>query len=227
MSGYKIKLLDVKTETELTKTLIFDRPNDFKFDAGQYVNVVIPTVATHGKAYTISSTPLDETLSLTIKKQGKFSSLLLALDIGAEIEIDGPQGYFFDNFSADKKNVFIAGGIGITPFISLIRESNIKQTFNDLVVLYSNKTKVETTFNAELNDLSKQTKIKLINFLTQEDINGCEIGRIDSEAIKKQINDYSERSFYLCGSISFVNDMWKILGVLGVAEEQIFTEAFF
>ena len=223
-----LKLKMIKKETPLVSSLTFETEQKIVFKAGQYFNVTIPELMSHGKAYTIASAPIDNDLVLTIKKQGKFSSALLDLKVGNEIFVDGPEGYFFDNFSADKKNVFVVGGIGITPFMSLIRDYvNNSKSLGDLVVLYSNKFKNEITFFDELTKLSAQEKIKLVNFITQEKVNDCEIGRINAELIKKLVNDCQNRNYYLCGSISFVNDMWKMIGGLGVPEEQIFTEAFF
>ncbi len=224
----KLILKSKINETNLTSTLVFNRPQDFVFKAGQYLNVVIPGLMTHGKSYTISSTPSDDYIGLTIKKQGKFSSALLELDLGAVIEVEEPQGYFFDNFSNDEKNVFLAGGIGITPFMSLLRSYNKNgASFKELELMYSNKFKNEIVFFDELKVMAEKNKIKLINFLTQEKDSQFESGRVTVETIKKQIENISEKSFYLCGSISFVNDMWLALGSLGVAEERIYTEAFF
>lgn len=223
-----LTLKNKKIETNLCSTLIFERPQDFNFNTGQYLSVSIVGLMTHGKSYTISSTPKDEYIALTIKRQGKFSSALLDLSVGETIQADVPQGYFFDKFSSDKKNVFIAGGIGITPFMSLLRSYNQEKVdYNQIELLYSNKYANEIVFFDELKTMAEKDKIKLINFLTQEKNDQFEFGRISAEVIKKQVNNLSEKSFYLCGSISFVNDMWLALGSLGVTEEQIFTEAFF
>lgn len=218
----------IKQETPLVSSLIFAKGEKLTFVAGQYLNVTMPGKLTHGKAYTIASTPSDEQVTLTIKKQGKFSSALLELKEGEEVEVSEAQGYFFDNFSSAQKNVFIVGGIGITPFMSLLRDYvKQKKDLGELVVLYSNKFKQEITFYDELKKLNDQKILKLVNFVTQEKAEACEFGRINAEAIKKHVANYQNSHFYLCGSISFVNDMWKLLGGLSVPEEHIFTEAFF
>ncbi len=229
MSKFSLQLKKINTETSTTNSLVFAVSENVIFSAGQYLNISIPDFASHSKAYTIASIPSDKDIVLTVKKQGTFSSALLNLQIGAEVIAEGPEGYFFENFSATKPTVFIAGGIGITPFMSIIRQQVKSDTdLNKLMVMYSNKTKADIVFYDELEKIKSENKIKqVINFLTQENVTGFESGRINVEAIKKQVADYKNQNYYLCGSIGFVNSMWKMIGDLGVSEESIFTEAFF
>lgn len=229
MSKFSLQLKKINIETSTTNSLVFAVSENVNFSAGQYLNISIPDFASHSKSYTIASIPSDKDIVLTVKKQGTFSSALLNLQIGAEVIAEGPEGYFFENFSAAKPTVFIAGGIGITPFMSLIRQQ-VKSgvDLNKLMVMYSNKTKADIVFYDELEKLKSENKIKqVINFLTQENVTGFESGRISVEVIKKQVADYKNQNYYLCGSIGFVNSMWKMIGDLGVSEESIFTEAFF
>lgn len=229
MPKYTLELKKIITETVTTSSLVFSSSEKINFNAGQYLNITIPDLASHSKAYTIASPPQSEEIILTIKKQGSFSSALLNLQLGAEVIAEGPEGYFFENFSQQKPFVFVAGGIGITPFISLIRDQiNSGQSLNNLIVICSNKTKADIVFYDELEKLKSENKInQVVNFLTQENMTGFESGRINVESIKKQVADYKNQNYYLCGSIGFVNSMWKMIGGLGVSEESIFTEAFF
>jgi len=129
---------------------------NYKYVSGQYV-IVKPNSVSHGKAYTISSTPKEKYICLTIKKKGEVSSAMIDLKIGEKIIFEGPYGYFYPEKKA-KNIVMFAGSIGVTPFYSIIKsriESNCK---NESLLFYSNKSVSQTPFFEELNKLSQLLK---------------------------------------------------------------------
>ena len=89
----------------------------------------------------------------------------------------------------------------------------------------------DIAFFEELNEISKNNPQIVIEYcLTQEKMKHLLVqnySRIDEEILKKRLVSFSEKSYYVCGSISFVNDMWKLLKTLGASEADIFTESFF
>ena len=152
---FECKLISKTVETEDTITLRFDVGDGSKlsFIPGQYVIAYIKgDFGIQGKAYTISSIPSDKLMALTVKKMGKFSTALHDLKIGSAVTMEGPKGSFFPDRNG-KEVVFLAAGIGITPFLSIIR-AYAKDGLSDsrkIHLFYSNKTKEDISFFDEFN----------------------------------------------------------------------------
>jgi len=225
-------LIDKKVEAENITSLFFE-PADgegFDFIAGQYVSVALPSISGRSKCYTISSSPSEKPVCLTVKKQGEFSSALIDSKVGDKLFFNGPFGRFYPGENCEDI-VFIAGGIGVTPFFSVIKEKINSRSKPKMSLLYSNKTISDIAFFDELNKLTKNKGIEtLVYFLTQERSEQPlvrEYSRINKESLKKYLGSLGGKNYYLCGSIQFVNAIWKDLKDSGVPEENIFTESFY
>ncbi len=207
----------------------------FSFIPGQFVNVYFldDRCGGQGKPYSISSIPEDKFLAITVKKIGRFSGALHDLKIGEKVKISNPQGYFCLE-DGMKEVVFLAGGIGITPFYSIIN-AHFKREIDDknLTLFYSTKTEKDIIFLKELNDLSNNwKKLKIVYILTQEKTKiprakNRELGRINAKIIKKYLKDLKNKHYFICGSIEFVNDLWKELKNNKVKEDNIRVESFY
>ncbi|MEI6297018.1 MAG: FAD-binding oxidoreductase [bacterium] len=224
-------LVNKKEEAE-NITSLFLEPTDgakYEYIPGQYVKIK-PTNLTRGKSYTISSVPGDKFVRITIKRKGEVSSALVGMSVGEKILIDGPYGRFYPNTNL-KNIVMLAGGVGITPFMGMIKDKITSNFDGDILLFYSNKTVKQTPFFDELNNLSKENPIfKIVHCLTEEKTAYPfikEYSRIDENIIKKYVNKLEDRSFYICGSVGFTDDMWKLLKGAGITEENIFTETFY
>ena len=225
-------LINKKEEAENIISLFFKTVDGFKYEyiSGQYV-VVKPDISTgRGKSYTISSDLSEENICITVKRKGEVSSFLIDLKIGDSIFFEGPYGNFYPK-KEDKDIVMIAGGIGVTPFFSIIK-NKIKLDFKkQIFLLFSNKSIERTPFFKELNNISKiNSHFKVIYCLTKDKTENPlirEYTRIDERIIKKYIISLDNKNYYICGSVEFVNDMWKTLKDIGILEELIFTETFY
>lgn len=225
-------LVDKKEEAEGIFSLYFKTVNgkEFNYIPGQYVNIKPSIKFSRSKSYTISSIPSEKYVCITIKKKGDTSSTIIDLNIGDNLVLEGPYGNFYPE-TEDKDVVMIAGGIGVTPFFSIIKDK-LKSAFKKKILLfYSNKTIKKAAFFEEFNTLSKDNKnFEIIYCLTEEKTgnkNVKEFNRIDEKMIKNYIASLNDKCYYICGSVGFVNDMWKSLKNIGVLEEDIFTESFF
>lgn len=225
-------LVDKKEEASDVISLFFKTVDNSKYEfiPGQYVGVKPPFVKGHGKCYTISSIPSEKAVSLTIKRKGEVSSALIDMCVGDKVTFDGPYGNFYPEESMSDV-VMIAGGIGVTPFYSAIKsklESDIK---TKITLIYSNKTKNDIVFYDSLNELSKDNPLlDIIYCLTQEKTNDPLINeyvRIDNDMLNRYVAPNKNRCYYICGSISFVDSIWKALKEIGVLEDAIFTESFY
>lgn len=224
-------------ETDNTVTLRFlpAKGKIIFFKPGQFIIIYFMDNRRdgQGKPYSISNIPSDNFLNITIKKIGKFSGALHNLKIGEKIKISDAQGYFYPEDEM-KDVIFLAGGIGITPFYSIIN-TYFRQGINDknLTLFYSNKTETDSVFLKELNNLTiKYPKLKVIYLLTQQknkpSFGGkIEFQRLDIKILKKHLENLNNKHYFICGSIGFVNDLWKCLKDNKVKEDNIKVESFY
>ena len=194
------------------------------FRAGQYLSIRLKigdSVLT--RPYSICSAPLDALnggkYALTIKRaQDGFASdyLLANLKAGDKIEASGPEGAFYYDPIRDAANVVgIAGGSGITPFLSMA--AAIADGTEDfcLSILYGSRTKDDILLRDEFDGIAAKTdKVKVIHVLSEEKAEGFEYGFITAELIKKHSPGNEEFSVFLCGPqqmYSFVDNELKLL----------------
>lgn len=225
-------LVDKKPEAADVTSLFF-KPTDgleYDYQPGQYVDIKPSSVHSHGKSYTISSIPSDEFVSLTIKKSGTISTAMLDMRINDKVIFDGPHGNFYPE-NPTNNIVMLAGGIGITPFFSIIKNMIKSGSDAKITLIYSNKTKNDITFFGILNKLAcSSPNLEIVYCLTQEkvtDLNINEFKRIDQDIINKYAPHLKNTNYYICGSIKFTSDMWRTLKSMNIDEDDIFTEAFF
>lgn len=230
MKKIQLKIKNKKIEAPGVSTIFFSPPKSFQYHSGQFIDVYFPEIAgEQGKSYSLSSSPVENFFSITVKAIGGFSNHLRALKKGGILLSSEPYGFFFSE-SRDSHLVMLAGGIGVAPFRSIILEELSCNPNRKISLFYSSRTKNDIIFNEEL-DLwqGKYKNLKVIHFLTREKKveKGKEKGRITTEKILKEIFDLENLEFLICGSIDFVRDMRKGLRRGGVPEEAIYTEAFF
>jgi ferredoxin-NADP reductase len=206
----------------------------FDFTPGQYVIVSIRAVGINdavGKMYTMSSAPESSHFNITIRKIGPFSRALCDLSIGADVLVTGPYGELFPKDGLEQMVCF-AGGIGITPFFSMMQYfgTSTGDRPRTITVFYSNKTPADAAFLKELDELTTALSgLTVVNTFTREAApkDGGETGRIDAAMIQKYVSDIIRCDCFICGSIDFSDSMWRILTAMGVSDERIFIETFY
>ncbi|MCF7843321.1 FAD-dependent oxidoreductase [Candidatus Gracilibacteria bacterium] len=228
-TNYIVKEKIVESHDVVTLKLICDAGIP-EYIAGQFITVFFDDIGNaEGKSYTISSAPSEDTLNLTVKGIGEFSNKLCSLNIGDNLEASLPYGYFYSE-SDNTSLIMIAGGIGVTPFRSMIADALKSNSSRKLVLFYSNKTSSDIIFGNEFIELQKtHSTFDINNYLTRQDIvpEGVKSGRITIDDIVNITKDIKDKEFLICGSIPFVRDFWKGLKEAGIPEETIYTEAFF
>ncbi len=183
------------------------------------------TGAKISRAYSIASAPQQNFLEFLIGLvHGQFTSHLDTAKIGDEYLVTGPYGQFSFSPELNKKVLFLAGGTGISPFLSMLREINMLGCSNDVRMLYSVRYPNEIIRRAELEELAKQTCLNLSVTVTRpQPGNGWtgETGRIDADMIKKLVPDYAERTPYICGPLAFAKAMKDVLISIGIPPADI------
>jgi len=226
----------VENRTALTSaisTITFELPDGSipAYRPGQFINVYFPESGTpEGKAYSMSSAPSEGVMSITVRAIGQFSNRLCALKECDTLVASLPYGYF-NSESEDSHLVMLAGGIGVTPFRSMIVESLHTDPSRKMSLFYSSRTNADLIFKKKFDELQeKHAHFEAHYFVTREKPrhDPVEAGRMTAEGVLKQLRGYRRnQEFLICGSIPFVSDMWKGLRAGGVPEEAIYTEAFF
>ena len=222
---------DTITETPGVSTLRMSLTDGTvpKYIPGQFITVYVPSLGTsEGKAYSISSAPQEKTLTITVKEIGKFSRYLCSRRPGDEIEGSLPYGYFYSE-SGTSTLALVCGGIGVAPFRSMLLAGAHNTPRRPVYLFYSNRTAQDIIFKKTLDELHLSNKnLRVLHFITREQTEPPNInGRISARSILNELKDEKNPEFLLCGSISFVRDLWRDLRAAGVPEETIYTEAFF
>ena len=233
-TSYKIKFLKKENIAQDTYTFYFEKPQ-FEFSAGQYLRIVLnnPSLVPNFHVFTISSSPTEnDFLAFTTRDtKSKFKKCLLELEENSIVEIYAPLGDFILDENETRSIVFIAGGIGITPFRSILMDIKDKPLSLSIKLLISFKNKSDEIFMNELREIHS-SNISIYETLTretEENLKGWNglIGRINSDMILNVSKSIENTCFYVCGPVGLVTDIENILNSLGIQKNNIISEKFY
>ena len=181
--------------------------------------------------FTISSSPRDkEKITSTIKESGDFTSTIGETGSGDPVSIEGPFGRFSNAFHQHEDDlVFIAGGIGITPLMSMLRYMHDVSSNKRVTLLYANRTEEDIVFREELDNIQRSgsPRLEIIYFLDNPaDSWEGESGYINEEKMLKKIDDIHKRSYYICCPEPMREVVLSILSKLKVDKDRIHLEIF-
>jgi len=216
---------------------IFTPDQQMPYQPGQYMEWTLGHRRSDSRGirryFTLASSPTERELRLGVKfyeKGSSFKKKLLNMKKGESIVASGLAGDFILPKDKKKKLVFVAGGIGITPFRSQIQYLIDKQEARSVTLLYSNKTASDVAYKEVFDRAAQVFGLKTVYALTNSDANLSilpnSVRKIDAKTIIEQIPDYKERTFYLSGPRSMVTNFEDILQTLGLKKNQIKTDFF-
>lgn len=239
---YPLTVREVRRETADTVSVSFNVPaaqhDLFKFKAGQYLTLKKElNGADTRRAYSICSAPHENELRVAIKKvhDGVFSTFATSqLQAGDTLEIMPPKGHFcVTPESQNMKNyVFFAAGSGITPVISMIKALLQTETGSTVYLYYVNKSKADTIFQKELDELAeKNLNLNLFYLFTREESgNPLTNGRLDQTKLNVLFNThlahFSIGAIYSCGPKEMVTNIKEFFITKGVPTDRIHFELF-
>src|SRR3989344_1548269 len=222
VSKIKAKISFVKEIAEDSVEVGFTPLEKFEFLPGQYMIIDIFKLVTPQKRtrhFSIASSPDEKEVKIAFRRGlSDFKKFLQdENNVGESVTLLGPFGKFF--LPEEKSElVFIAGGIGITPFMDLIPYSLKHNLGHKITLIYTNKSEQRAVFLRELVELDKKYEdFVLIN----------KIGKVDASFIKKHIKNLKAKHFYICGTDAMVDGVKEILSAeLNIEQEKIHTEGF-
>lgn len=212
-----LKVLDKRQETKDIFSLILEKPKGFNFYPGQYLDIELLADDPSGnvRAFTISSSPTEDYLMITTNKGvTSFKKFLEKLKAGDQINASHPAGTF--TLDETEEAVFLAGGVGITPFRSMLKYALDQKLSTPITLIYSNSDN-NFLFKKELNLWQKQYPSLTIHYV----VTGRD-GRLDQE----KFSPITDSIYYLAGPPKMVDDFENMLLILGVDSTNIRTDRF-
>ena len=201
------------------------------FSPGQYIDLFIDAPGFDGAAgYSITSTPLERgAISIAVKKlpEAKFTIYLHEeAKVGERFYLVGPGGDFYYREEMGNSLALIAGGIGITPLMSMIRYVNDARLDASVTLLYSARVPSELAFYDELRRIEAANPNIRCRFTVtqpQDEPWDGRVGRIDLEMMREHITN-KESLFYICGPSELPADIKQSLRELGVDDSRVHAE---
>jgi predicted ferric reductase len=172
-----------------------------------------------------------QVVEMTVKNLGSFSGALQGIAIGEKVFLDGPYGVFLQEaFVSRQPLVFLAGGIGVTPFISLLTELATLPELQDrsIYLIYGCKTRSDMAFNAELAELQTRFPKLHVTFVLDSDPEyEGEKGFITIDLINRHVYDeLKDCEFFVCGPPVMIKKMEAMLSYIGIMPSRIHVELF-
>jgi ferredoxin-NADP reductase len=231
-----LRVSEIIEETALAKTFRLVPKNGYlpPFQAGQYVNLFVETQGVlSSRPYSIASAPNQRAYyDLTVKAvPDGFVSLYLLEDlkVGDCLSSTGPMGGFFHNpLSHSNEVVYLAGGSGITPMMSMMREVTDRGLKRQMHLFYGSRNPDDIIYKHELERLAAMHENLVVDFVISEPEDSYQglTGFIDGKLLKENLGDLSKKTFFLCGPEAMYKFCRKELEGLGLRRKQIRVEVF-
>lgn len=233
----KARLIRTDHIASETAGFTFELQDQFTFEAGQTCDVTLPSLRYQdekgpSRTFSIASSPVDapRVLFATRLTGSAFKRTLVEAAAGLKVEIEGPFGSFVLHRNTARPAVFFAGGVGITPFRSIIKDATERRLTHRMTLFYSNRTAGGTAFLSDLEAWQQtNANVRLIASITDPLSNEPWVhntGRMTSAFIKPYVDDLHNAIYYLAGPPEFVKAMRVALDELSADPDNIRSEEF-
>jgi ferredoxin-NADP reductase len=235
--AYASKLLNRVEVAEGTMAFQFEKPPGFDFKPGQSADLTLLNPSetdseANVRTFSIASAPFEDQLMFATRmRDTAFKRSLKKMPLGTAVKMDAAIGSFTLHKNSAKPAVFLAGGIGITPFSSIVRQADHDHAPHKLYLFYSNRRPEDAPFLEVLQNLEKTNpKFSFVATMTdtprsKKTWNG-ETARINREMLSKYLNDLQGPIYYIAGPPAMVSGMREMLVASDVDEDDIRTDEF-
>lgn len=224
MSTIKTTIKSKREVANGTIEITFARPRGFEFVAGQYIQVALeclsyPDSKGLSRTFSICSSPLNKgVIAIAFRNTGSgYKKTLSELSEGSEVLLEGPFGHFSMPDFKDVKHVFIAGGIGITPFLSMIKTALKNGLDSPITLLYANRDKESSAYLEDLKKLSLTSNIFSLDSV---------FGRIEANHVQKHKRDIDNTLWWIVGPPGMVAEVKYLLASVNIPDDKIRIEEF-
>jgi len=238
LTSHKARLLRRETVAEGTMAFYFDKPAGFRHRAGQSVLITLINPAEtdsmgDARTFTIASAPGDAELMIATRmRDTAFKRVLKTAPAGTMVEIDGPDGEMVLHEDAARPAVFLAGGIGITPFLSMARAAASERLPHRLYLFYANRRPEDAAFLSELQAMERANRnYRLITVMAEPEKSkqrwSGEAGYIRRELLERHLPDVKSPVYYFAGPPAMSMAMQGMLTGMGIGEDSMRHEEFY
>jgi ferredoxin-NADP reductase len=234
---FMAKLLGRREVADGTTAFEFDKPAEWSFEAGQFIDMTLLNPAEtdaegNTRGFSIASAPFEDTLVIATRmRDTAFKRVLKTLPLGSEVKIEGPFGDLRLHNNAARPAVILSGGIGITPFRSILMQAVHEKRPHRLIFLYANRRPEDAVFLEDMRALSRESAtFTFVPTMTEMDKSHLpwdgEEGRIDQQMLAKYLTGVTSAIYYVTGPPGMVRGLRTLLKATGVDSDDIRTEEF-
>jgi ferredoxin-NADP reductase len=234
---YKTRLQKKELVAENTMAFYLEKPVDFVFKPGQYLDVSLINPAETDergnlRSFSLASGPTDKYLAVATRiRDTAFKRVLEAIPLNAEVALEGPFGYFTLHHNPLKPAVFLAAGIGITPFLSMLRHAVAQKRFQQLYLFYENRRPEDAAFLSDLLEMKAlNPNFRFIPTMTAMEHSqhpwSEETGTIDASMLSRYVTRLRGPIYYVAGPPAIVTKKRKMLVDAGISLDDVTTEEF-
>jgi glycine betaine catabolism B len=226
-----LPVIAVHDESENIRTFRLGRPPGWDFVPGQFIAVTVQSEGrTHVRCYSISSAPeATGYLEISVRRQGLVSNLLHdTVRPGASLVVKPPAGSFVYPERDARPVVLVAGGVGITPVMSMLRHAVATQPERPITLLYSVREPSDLAFADELSLIGRRhSQVRVVVTVTGPTVHDVfRRGRIDRDLIREVVHDPAGAVFLMCGPTPMLDAVRQALTDIGLDGDQVRSEAF-
>jgi ferredoxin-NADP reductase len=231
------KLVSRLEVAERTMAFHFEKPAGWTFKAGQFVDMTLLAPSEtdaegNTRGFSIASAPQEGNLMVATRmRDTAFKRVLKAMPLGAMVKIEGPYGNLTIHNNAKRTAVLLAGGIGITPFRSIVFRAAKEKLAHRIFLFYSNRRPEDAPFLEELEALGEENpNYTIIASMTvmgksHQPWQG-ETGLINKEMLARYVKDAVSPIYYIAGPPGMVKGLHTMLNEAGVDDDDVRTEEF-
>lgn len=228
MKNYLVRILDKRACAKNSSLVTLEKPNNFSYTPGHYILAGFPdTPSIKPLAFSLASAPSEPFLMIAMRdSHSPWKQAIQIAKVGQNLEISGPYGTFALHSHPKIPAVFLAGGIGITPFRSMLVEEKRKQFPHSIFLFYANRNFESAIFIDELSQLQHPQLEFVPIFEEPTSIITSETGLMSKEIIHKYIQNIFEPIYYIVGPPSMVDTVKQLVITMAVDNNHIHTEVF-
>lgn len=217
---YKYIVDGVYTKGSITELYLKAVGKRLSFRAGEFIfaKFASDSVSHEPHPFTISSSPKQSHIRLSVKALGDYTAGIEGVKRGDRVDLKGPYGDLGNKFDeTEKTQIWIAGGIGITPFLAKINDGTTRNVY----LYYCTRDKDEAIYDEEIQrKVLGQNHIKYINHCSAEK------GHINLDLVEKEVGDLNNKKFFICGPMKMIESFKTDLKKKGIKNRNIMIEDF-